>query len=157
MTLKRRLARLEELMCPGEVTLEQRVLSACSAEYAEWLQDEVEAGRLRHGTTARLILEAGGHLTAAEIDELLIAMNRTGRDPKPARPAPRVEAWAPAGYRVDASSEPPAVPTKPVPAPTAAPIPDPEPVEVEPARIVKFLGAPIRDEMTYNPMDLEPE
>lgn len=155
MTLKRRLARLEELMCPGEVTLENMVLATCSTEYFEWLQDEVEAGRLRHGKLVRLILEAAGH-SAAEIDKL-IAMNRTGRDPKPARPAPRVEAWAPAGYRVDASSEPPAVPTKPVPAPTAAPIPDPEPVEVEPARIVKFLGAPIRDEMTYNPMDLEPE
>ncbi len=155
MTLKRRLARLEELMCPGEVTLEQRVLSACSAEYAEWLQDEVEAGRLRHGTTARLILEAGGHRTAAEIDELLIAMNRTGRDPKPARPAPRVEARISAGYRVDASPESPAVPT--VPTATVAPVADPVPADVEPARIVKFMGAPVRDELTYNPMDLEIE
>ena len=153
MTLKRRLARLEELMCPGEVTLENMVLATCSTEYFEWLQDEVEAGRLRHGKLVRLILEAAGH-SAAEIDKL-IAMNRTGRDPKPARPAPRVEARISAGYRVDASPESPAVPT--VPTATVAPVADPVPADVEPARIVEFMGAPVRDELTYNPMDLEIE
>ncbi|MEZ5566497.1 MAG: hypothetical protein R3F24_13790 [Gammaproteobacteria bacterium] len=156
MTIKRRLARLEEMISPDEVNLLHQILATGSAEYSAWLDDEVAAGRLRHGNLTRLILQAGKRWSDEEVETLLAEMNRTSGDPKPPRPAPRVEARIPAGYHVAAEPLPelPAAPAIPPPV-TAEP---PAPVPTEPAHVVRFIrGTVDDDDLNYNPMSLSGE
>jgi len=145
VSLRARIRRLERSFSPDEVTLWDEVAASYSAEYGRWLDDEVGAGRKRHGKWRRVLLEMDHSPQGAQA--LLDKMNEPAANPKPRRPPPPVEGRGrephgdPADSRVPELRREVQDRVEPVPEPVRIPAPEPAndlPAEL-PARIVRFV------------------